>query len=89
MAQLTCVEICAGAGGQSLGIEQGGFRHEAVVEIDPSACETLRRNRADWKIVEDDVHNVDGRGLAGIDLFSGGVPCPPFSVAGRQLGAQD
>ncbi|MHB1877247.1 MAG: DNA cytosine methyltransferase [Streptosporangiaceae bacterium] len=88
--RLTSVEICAGAGGQALGLEQAGFAHQAAVEIDASACETLRINRgADWKVVEDDVRNLDGRGYAGIDLLAGGVPCPPFSIAGRQLGADD
>lgn len=90
MGELTCLEICAGAGGQSLGLEQAGFGHEAAVELDPDACETLRLNRgAEWKIVEDDVHNLEGRAFAGVDLFSGGVPCPPFSIAGKQLGAGD
>jgi len=87
---LSCVEICAGAGGQALGLEQAGFGHEAVIELDPDACETLRRNRgATWKIIEDDVANVDGRALGQIDLLAGGVPCPPFSVAGKQLGEDD
>jgi len=87
---LTCLEICAGAGGQAQGLEQAGFAHEAVVEIDADACGTLRRNRgAEWKVVEDDVTAIDGRGYAGIDLLAGGVPCPPFSVAGRQLGGAD
>ncbi len=90
MAELTSLEICAGAGGQALGLEQAGFSHEAVVELDPDACETLRRNRgAQWKIVEGDVASVDGRGYQGVDLFSGGVPCPPFSIAGKQLGRDD
>ena len=90
MARLTCLEICAGAGGQSLGLEQAGFSHEAVIELDPDACQTLRLNRGSaWKVVEDDVRNLDGRAFAGVDLLSGGVPCPPFSVAGRQLGAGD
>ena len=90
MAELTCVEICAGAGGQSLGLELAGFAHEAALEIDPSACATLRANRgSEWKIIEDDVRNVDGRAFAGIDLISGGVPCPPFSIAGKQLGSDD
>lgn len=90
VAQLTTVEICTGAGGQALGLEQAGFRHAAAVELDADACETLRRNRGDeWKIVEDDVANVDGRAYAAVDLLAGGVPCPPFSIAGRQLGSAD
>lgn len=90
MSRLTSVEICAGAGGQALGLEQAGFSHEAVVEIDAYACETLRRNRsAVWKIIEDDLANVDGRAFTNIDLLAGGVPCPPFSIAGKQLGEDD
>ena len=90
MGELTCLEICAGAGGQSLGLEQAGFSHEAAVEVDSDACETLRLNRGSaWKIIEDDVHNLEGRAYTGIDLFSGGVPCPPFSIAGKRLGHDD
>ena len=90
MGELTVVEICAGAGGQALGLEQAGFSHAAAIEIDPDACETLRRNRgADWKIIEGDVASLDGHGFADVDLFAGGVPCPPFSIAGRQLGDAD
>ncbi|HUB41472.1 MAG TPA: DNA cytosine methyltransferase [Streptosporangiaceae bacterium] len=90
MRELTVVEICAGAGGQALGLEQAGFSHAAAVEIDTDACETLRRNRgADWKIIEADVAGIDGHGFADVDLFAGGVPCPPFSIAGRQLGDAD
>lgn len=90
MNRLTSVEICAGAGGQALGLEQAGFSHEAVVEIDPDACETLRRNRGSvWKIIEADVANVDGLAFVNVDLLAGGVPCPPFSIAGKQLGQDD
>lgn len=90
VGELTVVEICAGAGGQALGLEQAGFSHAAAIDVDPDACETLRRNRgADWKIIEDDVASLDGHGFAGVDLFAGGVPCPPFSIAGRQLGDAD
>jgi DNA (cytosine-5)-methyltransferase 1 len=86
---LTCLEICAGAGGQSLGLEQAGFAHVAAVEIDPDACETLRRNRPGWNVVELDVHRFEGAAFRGVDLLAGGVPCPPFSIAGKQLGADD
>jgi DNA (cytosine-5)-methyltransferase 1 len=85
---LTSLEICAGAGGQALGLEQAGFAHEAVVELDADACETLRYNR-EWKVIEGDVANVDGRAFANVDLLAGGVPCPPFSIAGKQLGSDD
>jgi DNA (cytosine-5)-methyltransferase 1 len=87
--ELTCLEICAGGGGQSLGLEQADFSHVAAVEIDPDACETLLLNRPQWKVVEKDVHQFDGRPYRGVDLLAGGVPCPPFSVAGKQLGADD
>jgi DNA (cytosine-5)-methyltransferase 1 len=90
VGELTSVEICAGAGGQALGLEQAGFRHEAAIEIDADACETLHRNRgAEWKIIEDDVANLDGRAFRHVDLLAGGVPCPPFSIAGKQLGRDD
>lgn len=86
---LTVLEICAGAGGQSRGLEMAGFGHELAVEIDPDACETLRLNRPDWHVHEGDVREVSGYDYKGIDLLAGGVPCPPFSIAGKQLGKDD
>ncbi len=86
------VEICAGAGGQSLGLELAGFEHELCIELDPNACATLRHNRPSWKVAQGDVASVDvwdPVAYAGIDLLAGGVPCPPFTIAGRQLGATD
>jgi DNA (cytosine-5)-methyltransferase 1 len=59
------------------------------VEIDPDACDTLRANRPGWKVLEGDIRDLDGRAWAGVDLLAGGVPCPPFTVAGGQLGAAD
>lgn len=89
VGRLSCIEICAGAGGQSLGLDQAGFAHELAVEIEPEPCETLRINRPHWKIHEGDVRGVNGSDYRGIDLFAGGVPCPPFSIAGKQLGEDD
>jgi len=86
---LSVLEICAGAGGQSLGLEKAGFGHQLAVEIDRDAAATLRLNRPTWRVQEDDVRAVNGREFRGIDLLAGGVPCPPFSMAGKQLGAED
>lgn len=85
----TSLEICAGAGGQALGLEQAGFGHVGLVEIEAPACASLRLNRPGWNVVEGDLRDFDGRPFRGIDLLAGGVPCPPFSKAGKQLGADD
>ncbi|MGX4762335.1 DNA cytosine methyltransferase [Corynebacterium minutissimum] len=93
----TSLEICAGAGGQALGLERAGFAHVGAVENDHHACNTLRVNRDHdglpsgqrWNVIEKDLLDIDGRQFEGIDLLAGGVPCPPFSVAGKQLGADD
>jgi DNA (cytosine-5)-methyltransferase 1 len=87
--RLVALEICAGGGGQALGLELAGFEHAAVVEIEGAACATLRANRPSWNVVETDLRSFDGKPFKGIDLLAGGVPCPPFSVAGKQLGADD
>lgn len=89
---LTSIEICAGAGGQALGLEQAGFEHLAVVEIDHHACNTLRKNRPQWNVIERDVVpwiKEQAHNYRAVDLVAGGVPCPPFSHAGKQLGADD
>jgi len=87
--ELTCVEICAGAGGQALGLDRAGFRHVALVEYEHDYCKVLRENKPDWNVICGDVHDFDGTPYQGVDLLAGGVPCPPFSVASKQLGADD
>ncbi|MFC9736716.1 DNA cytosine methyltransferase [Streptomyces noursei] len=88
---LTCVELCAGAGGQSLGLEQAGFRPLLLAEIDPDACATLRANRPRWPVLRSDIRALDVNAFqeAEPDLLAAGVPCPPFSVAGSGLGPED
>lgn len=90
--KLSAVELCAGAGGQAIGLERAGFEHAALVEIDSHCCATLRLNRPQWRtrIHEADLKQFDPA-LAGhpIDLLAAGLPCPPFSIAGKQLGALD
>lgn len=88
-AKLTSIEVCAGAGGQALGLEIAGFDHVALVENDARCCDTLRLNRPNWNVVEEDLNKFDGTPYRGVDLVAGGVPCPPFSHAGKQMGHLD
>ncbi|MFE7813207.1 DNA cytosine methyltransferase [Streptomyces sp. NPDC057433] len=107
--EFTSVEICAGAGGQAIGLHQAGFGHLALVEIDDYAVETLRLNIEEhevwaWERENCDVLSADVKEFEpnrdldkgaeplrkrGLDLLAGGVPCPPFSHAGKQLGKDD
>lgn len=86
---LISLELCAGAGGQALGLERAGFEHAALLEQDAHACQTLRSNRGHWQVLERDLRTFRARAYRGIDLVAAGVPCPPFSKAGAQLGADD
>lgn len=92
--RLGVVEICAGAGGQSLGLEKAGFSHRLAVELDLNAAATLRKNlpHGDEVVRVGDVAAAETwrpEDYEGVDLLAGGVPCPPFSIAGKQLGAHD
>lgn len=89
MSGLTSLELCAGAGGQALGYEQASIEHAALVELDKHACATLRLNRPDWNVIEQDLNTFSGAPYKGVDILSGGLPCPPFSIAGKQLGTKD
>ena len=91
------VELFAGAGGLALGVSQAGFKHEAVVEVDRDACDTIRRNKArkityveDWQIEETDVKKFDFTSInPDIDLLAAGVPCQPWSIGGKHRGYED
>ena len=86
---LTAAELCAGGGGTALGLEQAGFTHELLAEIDRDACTTLRANRPGWAVAEGSIADLNGGDIAGIDLISAGLPCTPHSRGGRQLGTDD
>jgi DNA (cytosine-5)-methyltransferase 1 len=86
---LSTLELCAGGGGSALGLEQAGFNHVALLDNNPQACATLRRNRPNWNVQEIDIEQFDSIAWRGLDLLTGGLPCPPFSIAGKQLGAND
>jgi len=83
------LELCAGGGGQALGLEMAGFHHAAAVEYEPQFCTTLRQNRPHWNVIQQDIRSIRGNDFAGVDLLAAGVPCPPFSIAGKQLGEDD
>ncbi|GLY40862.1 DNA cytosine methyltransferase [Amycolatopsis sp. NBRC 101858] len=92
------IEICAGAGGQALGLHRAGFKHKLAIELDATAAKTLETNfstklEIDAKVAVGDVADPsvwEPRHYAGeVDLLAGGVPCPPFTIAGKQLGAND
>lgn len=80
---LTALELCAGAGGQALGLEQAGVRHESLIELDKNACATLRMNRPKWNVINEDLNDFDGAAFRGVDLIAGGLPCPPFRWRGN------
>jgi DNA (cytosine-5)-methyltransferase 1 len=87
--ELATLELCAGAGGQSLGFQQAGIEHVGLLEKDAVACATLRLNRPEWNVIEEDLTEFNGSPFKGVDMISAGLPCPPFSVAGKQLGKMD
>ncbi|TAD89435.1 MAG: DNA (cytosine-5-)-methyltransferase [Alphaproteobacteria bacterium] len=83
------IELCAGAGGQALGLELAGIDHVALVDNDAPACTTLRLNRPHWTVREADLTVFSATEWRGVDLVTGGLPCPPYSIAGKQLGPAD
>ena len=62
---LTCVEICAGAGGQALGLHMAGFQHVALIEYEQEYCDVLKKNMPEWNVICMDVHKLDGYQYAG------------------------
>lgn len=85
--KFTALELCAGGGGQALGLEMAGFSHAATVEYEAQFCETLRANRPNWDLLNKDIRELKPSDYTGLDLLAGGVPCPPFSIAGKQSGS--
>jgi DNA (cytosine-5)-methyltransferase 1 len=88
--KFTSIELFAGAGGLALGLEKAGLENVLLSEIDKNACETLRRNRPKWNVIEGDVAKIDFTPYKGkVDVLTGGFPCQAFSYAGKRLGFED
>ncbi len=88
--EYSSIELFAGAGGLAIGLEESGIKCLALNEIDHWACETLRNNRPDWNVIEDDVKNISFSSYKNkVDVVTGGFPCQAFSYAGKKLGLND
>jgi DNA (cytosine-5)-methyltransferase 1 len=86
----TFIDLFAGAGGLSIGIEQAGFQPLAATDWDHWSCETLRANHKNMLVHEGDITSVDLEefskqiGARTVDLIVGGPPCQGFSQLGKQ-----
>lgn len=88
--QYSVLELFAGAGGLAVGMEKAGLKCVALNEIDKWACQTLRKNRPTWNVLEGDVKNFDFTKFQNkVDVVTGGFPCQAFSYAGKKLGMND
>ena len=95
--ELKTIELFAGAGGLALGVEKAGFNTIGLIEIDKNACNTLKLNRPNWNVINENIANISSKKLEDffsikkgeLDLLSGGAPCQAFSYAGKRLGLED
>ncbi len=86
---LTVVELCTGAGGQALGLHSAGFYPLALVDNDQGCITALQENFKGINVYLKDIRIWDAKPFEGVDLLATGLPCPPFSKAGKQLGLDD
>lgn len=86
---MRAIDLFAGAGGLSCGLQDAGWSVEAAIELDRAALDTHRFNFPSAEHVCEDIRSVDFKRYSGIDLVAGGPPCQPFSVSGKRLGQLD
>lgn len=90
IAEFKALELFAGAGGLAIGMEKAGIKCVGLNEIDKWACQTLRKNRPNWNVLEGDIRNIDFSSFVNkVDIVTGGFPCQAFSYAGKKLGLDD
>ena len=84
------IELFAGAGGLALGLEKAGLKSVLLNEIDKHAANTLKLNRPDWNVINEDVSKVDFTDYKDqVDILTGGFPCQAFSYVGNKMGFED
>jgi len=90
MKKIRLFDTFAGYGGAHFGLKKAGLPHESIgfSEIDEFADIIYRLNHPG---VENygDITKIDEKKLPDFDLFTGGFPCQPFSMAGKNLGELD
>ena len=90
LQQYGVLELFAGAGGLAIGLEKAGVKCVALNEIDKWACQTLRKNRPKWNVIEGDIRITKFDEYKNkVDVVTGGFPCQAFSYAGKKLGLED
>jgi len=86
---LKILDLFSGIGGFSLGLEATGhFETKAFCEIEPYCQQILKKHWPEVPIFND-IRTLKGTDIGTIDIITGGYPCQPFSVAGKQKAEQD
>lgn len=87
----TAIDLFCGAGGLSLGLREAGFSILVGADWDARSVETHTANVGGLGYVGDLANpnelleHLEGWGITEVDLVAGGVPCQPFSRAGRSM----
>jgi DNA (cytosine-5)-methyltransferase 1 len=79
----------AGIGGICYGFKQAGFNVVYANEFDKNACENYKENHPNTKLVEGDIRQIEPDSIPDFDVFTGGFPCQPYSLAGNKEGLAD
>ena len=83
------LDLFSGIGGFSLGLERVGFKTVGFCEVDPYCRLLLQKH---WKgvTIHNDIKKLEAKDIKEpIDILTGGFPCQPYSVAGKQKGTGD